>query len=103
MKQFTITAGCEYDKDMNPLGITDLDPVKKMLLKNFGGYTILPSYGGWLDGNDNLVEEQGVVFVVCYQEFKVTGAEIEAAARSIRDYLKQHSVVLNNDGAVLFI
>jgi len=91
-----ITYGHTFDKAGNMLSPSDLlqarDKIVNLAIELFGGFTSLPTFGGWKSPEGSTVFEDGTCLLIITDANK--RHEIEGFARFVRDQLRQQSVAL---------
>ena len=98
MFKMTITAGAQYDR--NGRVIADfpqkLRAINKHIAATFGGYTVADTFGGWINGEGQLVEERGTQWQV-YMPRVLHG---DAAQKIAHDLAALVGAVLNQESVV---
>lgn len=79
--------------------------LKRALCEAFGGFTALPSHGGWIDQRDGkLYEEAGVAYDVAAQEGNATRVKLLTIAVHVaRDAAQVCVYVRLPNGEVIFV
>ena len=104
MKLYTIIVGIGKDRDeQRILKGERLDirfRIEKKLLERHGGYTILESSGGWMDGS-NVVKEPGLTILVVDGE---DDSKITKTALDVCSFARQSTVcVIYAGGHTVFL
>lgn len=94
MKRATITVGQGVNKNQKPLEGVDSKRVVAMeqAATQFGGYTVVNGWGGWMQSPTELVQEP-VMVITIMGEF--TTEVMKQYAEFLRDLFNQESVLLN--------
>ena len=80
------------DKDTNKPVFTEaeaMEQLKEILLRHFGGYTILEAHGGWVDGDTEYQEYTLVIYLS-----DTTMETVHAAADEMIEVFHQSSVLI---------
>lgn len=104
--RYDITIGTQESKTggfIDPAIRRDaLHNVKAFAAREFGGYTIVESSGGWINPDGDLVTESSIVLTVCVP--RETGDDaIAEFAKVCGRFLDQHSVVLTQGDFVAIL
>lgn len=84
-----------------PDHIEALTTAKRAAVAMFGGYTVIPGNGGWIDDAGKLIEEPVHVLLIAAEPCEATAIRIEAIADLIGRIAKQQCVYWrDSDGNV---
>lgn len=98
MKKFKIEFGFGIGEDKNrkpiPLGKREaaLNQITMKAASRFGGYTVYRTYGGWINGLSDLVEEPGITLLT-----HVEGKTKQAIAQRVTDFAAVIREILNQE------
>lgn len=94
MKLYTIIVGTGFDRDgytiLNGERTVTRSCIESLLLETYGGYTILESSGGWVNGSQ-LVKEPGLTILILVSDSTTEPGDV---ALTIARVARQSSVVL---------
>lgn len=94
MTEYTLYLGSQQDSNGHKIKCPKclLTPVEIETARQFGGYTVTPSHGGWISPDGKLVREKGYRIEVMTDK---PYPSIRKWANWVRTKFAQNSVVLN--------
>lgn len=107
MKRIEVFIGTEKDKANAPLSADvryyALEHGRRLLADTYGGFTELPTVGGWKGPDGRVVTEAGIKYEVWIDEPSTLWAHTYSTAQYLRDLWHQSAVLMSVDGQGSFI